>query len=86
MAAADAIQVHLAPEAYQAVRRNPADFNQALREYVESSIPDNPSAMSGAITPQGIRGLEGLTLPPATTPLARELKRPSSATLPLIGH
>jgi hypothetical protein len=82
VAAAAAIQVKLAPEAYQAVRRNPADFNQALRDDVESTIPDNPSAMSGAIRTEGIRGLEGLALPPPTTPLARELPHPGSPKLP----
>src|SRR5262249_46856991 len=70
VAAAGAINVKLSPSAYQAVRRNPADFNQAMRDYVQTVIVDNPNAMSGAISTKGIHGLEGRELPPPTTPLA----------------
>ena len=80
--AAGAIQVNLAPEAYQAVRRNPADFNQAMRDYIASVIGDSASAMSGAILTQGIRGLDGRILPPPTTPLATQLAHPRSTVLP----
>jgi hypothetical protein len=82
VSAANAIQVRLAPEAYQAVRRNPADFNQVLRDYVAEHIADDAATMSGAISTQGIRGLEGRALPPPTTPLATELPHPASPRLP----
>jgi hypothetical protein len=82
VAAAGSIEVKLAPEAYQAVRRNPADFNQAMRDYIASRIGDSAGEMSGAISSQGIRGLEGRILPPPTTPLASQLGRPRSSLLP----
>ncbi len=68
--AANTIDVNLAPEAYQAVRRNPADFNQALRDFLASILGDSVGAMSGTISAAGVRGLEGITLLPASTPLA----------------
>jgi hypothetical protein len=66
VAAAAAIHVKLAPEAYQAVRRNPMDFNQALRDYVSSTIGDGKEEMSGAAPP---------------TSLADRLPQPASTTL-----
>jgi hypothetical protein len=82
VAAADTIHVKLAPEAYQAIRRNPADFNQVLRAYVASNIADQASTMTGTISAEGIHGLEGLTLLPPTTPLAATLPHPTGVKLP----
>jgi hypothetical protein len=82
VAAADAINVKLSPQAYQAVRRNPADFNQALRDYISANIADNADAMSGAITADGVSGLEGITLLARSTPLADTLPTPASVALP----
>ena len=58
LAAAGQINVHLAPSAYQAVRRNPADFNQALRDWIAARVGDDARAMTGAISSDGVRGLE----------------------------
>ena len=77
VAAAAAINVKLAPEAYQAVRRNPMDFNQALRDYVSSNIADTPDAMSGRISTEGVHGLEGRTVAPPTTRLVDTLAEPA---------
>jgi hypothetical protein len=44
VAAADVLHNRLAPEAYQAVRRNPADFNQALRDHLVTILPDIEAA------------------------------------------
>ena len=48
-AAAAQINVHLAPAAYQAVRRNPADFNQAMRDWIRfiTGTGDSVAAMTG---------------------------------------
>src|SRR5262245_31441581 len=81
VAAAGAIHLQLAPEAYQAVRRNPMDFNQALRDHVASTIVDSEENMSGEISTAGIHGLEGRTFPPPTTKLAERLPHPASTTL-----
>jgi hypothetical protein len=54
-----AINVQLAPEAYQAVRSNPADFNQAIHDYVATYVGDRGDEMTGAISAAGIHGLEG---------------------------
>ncbi len=80
-AAADAIHVKLTPEAYQAIRRNPADFNQVLRDYVSSTIGDHAGAMTGAISAEGVHGLEGTTLLPPTTPLAGTLPHATGVKL-----
>jgi hypothetical protein len=81
VAAAGAIHVQLSPQAYQAVRRNPMNFNQALRDYVASTIVDNKAEMSGEISTAGVHGLEGRTFPPSTTKLAEKLPHPASTTL-----
>lgn len=75
VAAAARINVHLAPAAYQAVRRNPADFNQALRDFFAFATADNADAMSGKLSSDGIRGLEAHPLLPPTTRLT-EPSRP----------
>jgi hypothetical protein len=79
--AAATIQVKLAPEAYQASRRNPADFNQALRDFTAAVVGDNRDAMSGAISTAGIRGLGGRSFPPPNTPLATQLSSPPVGSL-----
>jgi hypothetical protein len=75
VAAAAQINVQLSPSAYQAVRRNPADFNQALRDWIESQIGDDAGAMTGAISSDGVRGLEAHPLLPAPTQLTDRLLR-----------
>jgi hypothetical protein len=75
VAAAAQINVQLSPSAYQAVRRNPADFNQALRDWIGSQIGDDAGAMTGAISSDGIQGLEAHPLLPATTQLTDRLLR-----------
>src|SRR5262245_27524040 len=81
VAAAGAINVQLAPQAYQAVRRNPMDFNQALRDYVASTFVDRKEEMSGEISTAGIHGLEGRTCPAPTARLAERLPHRASMTL-----
>jgi hypothetical protein len=81
VAAAAQINVHLSPSAYQAVRRNPADFNQALRDWIASQIGDNAGAMTGAISSDGVRGLEAHPLLPATTQLTDRLLRGTRTSL-----
>src|SRR5262249_24831135 len=67
VAAAAQINVQLAPEAYQAVRRNPANFNQTLRDLIKFNIVDDAAAMTGALSSAGVRGLEANALLPTTT-------------------
>jgi len=46
--------VQLLPADYHAVRRNPADFNQALRDHIESQLGDSWSDRAGAISAAGV--------------------------------
>jgi hypothetical protein len=83
-AAAAQINVHLAPAAYQAVRRNPADFNQAMRDWIRfiTGTGDSVAAMTGTVSSAGVRGLEvNPLLPIATTKLTDKLTRGARATL-----
>jgi ADP-ribosylglycohydrolase len=83
-AAAAQINVHLAPAAYQAVRRNPADFNQAMRDWIRfiTGTGDSVAAMTGTVSSAGVRGLEvNPLLPIATTKLTDKLTRGAHATL-----
>jgi hypothetical protein len=79
--AAAQINVQLSPSAYQAVRRNPADFNQALRDWIASQVGDNAGQMSGTLSSNGVRGLETHPLLPPTTPLADKLPRGTRTSL-----
>jgi len=84
VAAAALINVHLAPAAYQAVRRNPADFNQAMRDWIRfvTGTGDSVAAMSGAMSSEGIRGLEANPLLPTTaTKLTDKLPRGARTSL-----
>jgi hypothetical protein len=75
VAAAAQINVQLSPSAYQAVRRNPADFNQALRDWIAFVTGDSVAAMSGALSSDGVRGLETHPFSPPTTQLTSMLLR-----------
>jgi hypothetical protein len=79
-AAADAIQVHLSPAAYQAIRRDPADFNQALRDHIASVTGDSRAAMLGDMSSDGIRGLEAHPVLPSAQ-LATALPHPTRISL-----
>jgi len=79
--AAAQINVHLSPSAYQAVRRNPADFNQSLRDWIASQIGDNAGQMSGALSSDGVRGLETHPLLPPPTQLTDRLPRGTRTSL-----
>ena len=79
--AAAQINVQLSPSAYQAVRRNPADFNQALRDWIAARVGDDVGKMSGTLSSDGVRGLETHPLLPATTPLTDRLLRGPRTTL-----
>jgi hypothetical protein len=79
--AAAQINVQLSPSAYQAVRRNPANFNKALRDWIASRIGDNVGAMSGALSFEGVRGLETHPLSPPTTQLTDRLLRGTRTSL-----
>jgi hypothetical protein len=81
VAAAAQINVQLSPSAYQAVRRNPADFNQTLRDWIASRIGDNVGAMSGALSSDGVRGLEAHPFLPPTTQLTDRLLRGTHTSL-----
>jgi hypothetical protein len=81
VAAAAAINVQLSPSAYQAVRRNPADFNQTLRDWIAFVTGDSAAAMTGAISSDGIQGLEANPLLPATTQLTDRLLRGTRTSL-----
>jgi hypothetical protein len=81
VSAAAQINVHLSPSAYQAVRRNPADFNQALRDWIASRVGDNADAVTGAISSDGVRGLETHPLLPSTTQLTDRLLRGTRTSL-----
>jgi len=82
-AAAAQINVNLAPEAYQAVRRNPADFNQAMRDFIRQFVTgDTVTAMTGTVSSSGVRGLEANPLLPlATITLTDKLPRGARASL-----
>jgi len=80
VAAAGAINVHLSPSAYQAIRRDPNDFNKALRDHIASSVGDRKDLMSGALA-DGIRGLEAHPLVQSTSPIVNALPHPASARL-----
>ena len=73
--------MQLSPSAYQAVRRNPADFNQALRDWIAFVTRDSVAAMSGALSSDGVRGLETHPLLPATTQLTDRLLRAARPSL-----
>jgi hypothetical protein len=75
VAAAAQINVQLSPSAYQAVRRNPADFNQALRDWIAFVTGDSVAAMTGALSSDGVRGLETHPFSPPTTQLGSILLR-----------
>src|SRR5262249_8332668 len=79
--AAARINVHLSPSAYQAVRRNPADFNQAPRGWIALRIGDNVGHMTGTLSSDGVRGLEAHPLLPPTTPLTNRLLRGTRTSL-----
>ena len=83
VAAAAQININLAPEAYQAVRRNPADFNQAMRDFIRQFVTgDTVTAMTGAGSSAGVRGLEANPLLPiAATKLTDKLPRAARASL-----
>jgi hypothetical protein len=72
--------VHLSPAVYQAARRNPADFNQAMRDWVAFVIGDTAEA-SGTISSNGIRGLETHAMLPMTTTLTDTWPRPTRTSL-----
>jgi hypothetical protein len=81
VAAADAINVHLSPAAYQAIRRDPANFNQALRDHIASVAGDSRAAMSGDMSSAGIRGLEAHPLLPSPAQLANAIPHPTHISL-----
>jgi hypothetical protein len=81
VAAAAQINVQLAPAAYQAVRRDPADYNQALRDWISFNVGDSVIAMTGAISSNGVRGLETHPFSPPTTQLGSILLRAMRTTL-----
>jgi hypothetical protein len=72
--------VQLSPSAYQAIRRNPADFNQALRDFIATTIGDNHAEMTGTIT-STMHGLETHPLLQPTTPLVVKLPHPKTTSL-----
>ena len=75
VAAAGSINVPLSPAAYQAIRRNPADFNQAMRDFIASQIGDNHDQMTGTF-----KSTMPVLVQP-TTPLAVKLTHPNSTLL-----
>jgi len=75
VSAASSINVQLSPAAYQAIRRNPADINQALRDHIATQIGDNHDEMTGTFTST----MHGLLQP--TTPLAVKLTHPKGTAL-----
>jgi hypothetical protein len=75
VAAANSISVPLSPAAYQAIRRNPADFNQAMRDFIASQIGDRHDEMVGTF-----QSTTHVVLQP-TTPLATTLPHPKSTLL-----
>ena len=81
VAAANTINVQLSPSAYQAIRRDPANFNQALRDHIAQFEGDNRAAMSGAIASDGIRGLESHPLVSSPAQLVNALPHPAHVSL-----
>jgi hypothetical protein len=81
MAAADAINVHISPQDYHSIRRNPADTNQALRDAVQLAYGDRTDEMKGGLSADGVPGLEGITFAPPTTKFAESLPEAKSLTL-----
>jgi hypothetical protein len=80
--AAAQINVQLSPSAYQAVRRNPADFNQALRDWIAARVGDDVGKMSGTLSSDGVRGLETHPLlQPTTRQLTDRLLRGARTSL-----
>src|SRR5262249_15787459 len=80
LAAAHSINVQLSPSPYQAIRRNPADFNQALRDHIATNIGDNHAEMTGTIT-STMHGLETHPLLQPTTRLVVTLPHPKTTSL-----